>query len=60
MSDLQVRGDVYAADMQKSLRTLAELTKKDVNQLVKDRAPTMFSPHCHTHSGCYHHGPTHY
>lgn len=41
MSDLQVRGDVYAADMQKSLRTLAELTKKDVNQLVKDRAPTM-------------------
>jgi len=41
MNDLQVRGDVYAADMQKSLRTLAELTKKDVNQLVKDRAPTM-------------------
>lgn len=41
MNDLQVKGDVYAADMQKSLRTLAELTKKDVNQLVKDRAPTM-------------------
>ncbi len=41
MNDMQVRGDVYAADMQKSLRTLAELTKKDVNQLVKDRAPTM-------------------
>ena len=41
MSDFQIRGDVYAADMQKSLRTLAELTKKDVHQLVKDRAPTM-------------------
>ena len=41
MNDFQIRGDVYAADMQKSLRTLAELTKKDVHQLVKDRAPTM-------------------
>ncbi len=41
MNDFQIRGDVYAADMQKSLRTLAQLTKKDVHQLVKDRAPTM-------------------
>lgn len=37
----EIRGDVYAEDMQKSLRNLAMLTKKDVNQLVHDRASTM-------------------
>lgn len=38
---LEIRGDVYADDMKKSLKRLSELTKKDARELVKERASTM-------------------
>jgi hypothetical protein len=41
MSDLQIRGDVYADDIKRSLNELAKATNKTAAQIIQDRAPMM-------------------
>jgi hypothetical protein len=41
MSNLEIRGDVYAEDIKKSLNELGRLTNKTAAQIIQDRAPMM-------------------
>jgi hypothetical protein len=41
MSDLQIRGDVYAEDIKRSLNELAKATNKTAAQIIQERAPMM-------------------